>query len=312
MSAIALAHWTFSSNRKNAVSSAEMDDKDPRLAVQQETGDGPLRTFVGLFMVPLLVVLICVAVFVGFGWIAYDHNSAADYLNDLKSGWRPRRAQAAYELSKVLVADPEALADVPGSREEIRRLFTESEDPELRRYLALIMGYTQDPAALPLLEETLNDPDSETRIYALWALGTSGDPDAVPLLTTALQDPDSGIRKTAAFSLGELGLAAGIDPLMPLLQDGVADVRWNAALALSRLGSSAGVAVLEQMLDRGLMAQIPDLTPVQTEEAMVSAVQALGVVEGLEAKPLLEGLADSDPSLKVRRAAHAVLESLGD
>lgn len=312
MSVVGQAHSAFSSKAKNAVSSAEMDDQDPRLADQQETGDGPLRTFVGLFLVPLLVVLVCVAVFVGFGWIAYDHNSAEDYLNDLKSGWRPRRAQAAYELSKVLVADPDALADVPGSREEIRRLFTESEDPEMRRYLALIMGYTQDPAALPLLEETLNDPDSETRIYALWALGTSGDPDAVPLLTTALQDPDSGIRKTAAFSLGELGLAAGIDPLMPLLQDGVADVRWNAALALSRLGSSAGVAVLEQMLDRGLMAQIPDLTPAQAEEAMVSAVQALGVVEGLEARPLLEELADKDPSLKVRRAALAALDSLGD
>jgi HEAT repeat protein len=72
------------------------------------------------------------------------------------------------------------------------------------------------------------------------------------------------------------------------------------------------VAVLEKMLDRGLMAQIPDLTPAQTEEAMVSAVQALGVVEGLEARPLLEELADKDPSLKVRRAALAALDSLGD
>lgn len=306
------AHSAFSSKAKNAVSSAEMDDQDPRLADQQEPGDGPLRTFIGLFLVPLLVVLICVAVFVGFGWIAYDHNSAEDYLNDLKSGWRPRRAQAAYELSKVLVADPEALADVPGSREEIRRLFTEAEDPEMRRYLALIMGYTRDPAALPLLEETLNEPNSETRIYALWALGTSGDPGAAPLLAAAVQDPDPGIRKTAAFSMGELGLTSGIDPLMPLLQDGIADVRWNAALALSRLGSRAGVPVLEQMLDRSLMAQIPDITPAQAEEAMVSAVQALGAVEGLEAKTLLEDLADNDPSLKVRRAAHAVLESLGD
>ena len=63
---------------------------------------------------------------------------------------------------------------------------------------------------------------------------------------------------------------------------------------------------------RGLTAQIPDLTPAQAEEAMVSAVQALGVVEGLAAKPLLEELADKDPSLKVRRAALAALDSLGD
>ena len=146
-----------SSIQKNAVSCQNMEEKEPLQPAQQETGDGPLRTFIGLFLVPLLVVLICVAVFVGFGWIAYDHNSAEDYLNDLKSGWRPRRAQAAYELSKVLVADPGALDDVPGAKEEIRRLFSESDDPEMRRYLALIMGYTQDPAALPLLEETLAD-----------------------------------------------------------------------------------------------------------------------------------------------------------
>ena len=86
----------------------------------------------------------------------------------------------------------------------------------MRRYLALIMGYTQDPEALPLLEETLSDPDSETRIYALWALGTLGDPDAVPWLASASRDPDPGIRKTAAFSLGELGLNDGIEPLNDL------------------------------------------------------------------------------------------------
>jgi HEAT repeat protein len=290
-----------------------MDDRDtPEPLAPQAEGDGPLRTFIGLFLVPLLVVVVCVAVFVGFGWIAYDRSSAEDYLNDLKSGWRPRRAQAAYELSKVLVSDPHALDSVPGAHEEVRRLFSESEDPEMRRYLALIMGYTGDPVALPILEETLDDPDSETRIYALWALGALADPGALPALTEALQDPDPGIRKTAAFSIGELGLAAGIEPLQPLLLDAVADVRWNAAISLSRLGSSAGLAVLEQMLDRTLLARVPGITPAQEEEAMVSAVQALGVVAGADARNLLEDLSTTDPSLKVRRAAHAVLESLAE
>ncbi len=66
-------------------------------------------------LVMVMVVVVCVAVFVGFGWIAYDHHSIDDYLNDLKSGWRPRRAQAAYELSKILTADPDALADDPAA-----------------------------------------------------------------------------------------------------------------------------------------------------------------------------------------------------
>ena len=72
-----------------------------------------LRTFLGLFLVPLLVVLACVAVFIGFGWIAYDRQSTSDYLNDLHSSWKPRRAQAAYELSKILTADPTALDEEP-------------------------------------------------------------------------------------------------------------------------------------------------------------------------------------------------------
>ena len=80
----------------------------------EEDQPSALRTFLGLFLVPLLVVLACVAVFIGFGWIAYDRQSTSDYLNDLRSSWKPRRAQAAYELSKILTADPDALDEEPG------------------------------------------------------------------------------------------------------------------------------------------------------------------------------------------------------
>ena len=88
------------------------------LEIEEEAERGPLRAFFGLFLVPLLVVLVCVGVFVGFGWLAYDRQDVGDYLNDLRSSWKPRRAQAAYELAKVLIADPEALAGRPESRQE--------------------------------------------------------------------------------------------------------------------------------------------------------------------------------------------------
>jgi len=52
---------------------------------------GPLRVVFGLIVVPLLVVLLCVGVFIGFGWIAYDRQTTTDYLNDLQSWWKPRR-----------------------------------------------------------------------------------------------------------------------------------------------------------------------------------------------------------------------------
>jgi len=286
-----------------------MNDEPSQVPTDPQRESG-LRTFVGLFFVPLLVVILCVAVFIGFGWIAYDRHTTRDYLNDLRSGWKPRRAQAAYELSKILVADPGALDDTPEAREELRQLFRDSEPGDMRRYLALVLGYTQDPEAVPLLVAGLEDPDSETRIYALWALGAVGAPTAREPLEEALRDRDAGIRKTAAFALGELGDARSIAALRPILEDPTADVRWNAALAVSRLGSDAGLDVLLEMVDRGQTTRVPGITPAQAEDAMVSAVSALGALGDASAKNVLEQLARQDPSLKVRRAALDALKNL--
>lgn len=268
-----------------------------------EAGSSALRSFLGLFVVPLLVVVLCVAIFIGFGWIAYDRQTTSDYLNDLQSWWKPRRVQAAYELSKILVADPKALEEEPGAKQEVRRLFREADEPEMRQYLALVLGRTHDREALPLLVEATKDPDDKTRIYALWALGTLGDPGARAALEAALSDSDAGLRKTAAFALGELGDRAAIPRLTESVDDAVADVRWNAALSLARLGSDAGLPVLETMVDRRLLAQVPDITREQQEEAMVSAVQALAAVGGARYHATFDRLAKDDPSLKVRQAA---------
>jgi HEAT repeat protein len=271
--------------------------------VPAEPGSSALRSFLGLFVVPLLVVILCVAVFIGFGWIAYDRQTTSDYLNDLQSVWKPRRVQAAYELSKILVTDPKALDEEPGARGRVRELFANAEDPEMKRYLALVLARTHDRESLPLLVKAVDDPDDQTRIYVLWALGTLGDPQARATIEKALTDPDPGLRKTAAFALGEIGDPAAVPKLTELLDDAVADVRWNAALSLARLGSNAGVPVLETMIDRKLLAQIPDITREQQEEAMISALQALAVVGGPEEAPALDRVAADDPSLKVRQAA---------
>ncbi|HEX6864863.1 MAG TPA: HEAT repeat domain-containing protein, partial [Thermoanaerobaculia bacterium] len=240
---------------------------------------------------------------IGFGWIAYDRQSTRDYLNDLESSWKPRRVQAAYELSKILVSDPKALEKEEGARAQVRRLFLEADDPEMKRYLALVLGRTGDREALPLLVQALEDEDDRTRIYALWALGILGDPRAREPLAAALADQDPGIRKTAAFALGELNDPAVVPSLRPLLDDTATDVRWNAALSLARLGSDAGVPVLEAMLDRRLLAQVPDITPEQQEEAMLGGIRALASLGRPRHGALFDRLAKDDPSYKVRQAA---------
>src|SRR6185295_20296642 len=77
---------------------AEVPPHEEEAAEPEQAGSSALRSFLGLFVVPLMVVILCVAVFIGFGWIAYDKQSTTDYLNDLQSWWKPRRVQAAYEL----------------------------------------------------------------------------------------------------------------------------------------------------------------------------------------------------------------------
>jgi HEAT repeat protein len=126
----------------------------------------------------------------------------------------------------------------------------------------------------------------------------------------SLADPDPGIRKTAAFGLGELGDQEAIPGLAPLLDDAVVDVRWNAALALANLGSDLGLPVLYRMLDRSLTTQIPDITPAQAEEAMISAIRSLATLEVEDSRELLERLSKDDPSLKVRQAAIEALRLL--
>jgi hypothetical protein len=79
---------------------------------------------------------------------------------------------------------------------------------------------------------------------------------------------------------------------------------------LARLGSDSGVEVLRQMLDRGLAAQVPGITPEQQEDAMIEAVKGLAVVGGSAGESLLRELSAGDPSLKVRQAAIDALRVL--
>lgn len=270
---------------------------------EEEEPTSALRSFMGLFVVPLLVVLACVAVFIGFGWIAYDQNSSQDYINDLRHWSKPRRSQAAYELAKILVADPKALDEPPDLKAQVRDIYAAAENDDMKHYLALVLGFTKDPEAVPQLLESLAGDNDELKIYSLWALGTIGDARALEPMLDAAADRDAGIRKTAAFALGALGDSAAVPRLEVLLEDTVADVRWNAALSMARLGSASGLGVLEEMLDRELAVQVPGITPEQQEDAMIEAVKALATLDHPSIEGLLSKLADSDPSLKVRQAA---------
>jgi len=259
------------------------------------------------FIFPMAIVAVCVTVFVVFGLIASEGQSARGYLGEIRTGNATRRWQAAYELSKLLQAHTDEALKDPRFAPEMVALFDESknEDPRVRRYLALALGRLGDRRAMPSLLKVVGggETDSETLIYSVWALGALGDPAAVPELVKLQRSEDPGIRKAVAHALGSLPSPEAATALHDALGDGTEDVRWNAAVALARRGDAAATPVLLQMMDRSHLASVAGLSSEQAEEAVLQAVAASIQLPGSDLQAALARLRDSDPSLKVRAAA---------
>jgi HEAT repeat protein len=267
------------------------------------------------FVFPMAIVAVCVTVFVIFGLIAAEGKGAREYLHDVRSGSANRRWQAAFELSKVLQAgkdpalgDPEFVAEITALFEDAR-----TDDPRVRRYLALALGRLGHPGAVPALREAArSSEDPETRIFSTWALGAIRDESSLGDLVELTLDPDAGIRKAAAHALGGFRGSRVADALAGLLRDPVADVRWNAALALGRRGDQRSREVLLGMLDRQSLRAVEGVTEAQVEAAMLQAVAVSAALHDPEVDAVLEEIAKREESLAVREAARQALESASE
>lgn len=267
------------------------------------------------FVFPMAIVASCVAVFVVFGLIAAEGKSAREYVAEVRSGGATRRWQAAFELSKLIQGKKDRALEDPRFVDELIALFEDAEkdDPRVRRYLALALGRIGDARALPALLKVVSadakDADSETLIYSIWALGAIHDEAAAPALVRLAAAEDAGVRKAAVHALGTLPGDAARERLLQSLQDPAEDVRWNAALALARRGDAAAAPVLRSMLDRAHLDTVAGLLPEQREEAMLAAISAAALLQDEELRSALALLRKSDPSLKLRDAAGAALQS---
>lgn len=277
---------------------------------------------VQFFLVPMLIVLTCVALYVGVRWMTGEEHGVVGLIDEVRNARDQRKWQAAFELSRKLALDRQA--NVPIAREVNDKLldaFRESrkEDPQIRRFLVLAVGNLKDARAVDLLIGALTDADSAVRIGALLALGNIGDARGVPAVERLATDPDPGIRKAVYYTLGLYGARSSRSTLVAGTQDAQDDVRWNAALALARMKDPGGSPVLLEMLDRARLARVQGrdeeghVSPLRAdniEDVMINAITGVVAVDGREFVPVLEGLARADASLKVRRAALAALETL--
>jgi HEAT repeat protein len=268
------------------------------------------RTLLQFFVVPALVVAICVGIFFFFAWLVSDEKTGVDYLQEIRTGSENRRWQAAFELSKIITMDSERRR-MQGLVPEMVRAFEDGadDDPRVRHYLALSLGHLGDADATPSLIAALGDEDATTRLYACWALGNIGDPSAIDAVLGMLEDQDPGVRKMAVYSAGALGEARAVPKLQVALNDPVRDVSFNAAVALAKLGDGSGESLLLQMLEPGFLDHLSDMDEAQKLLATESAIQAAALVESPLLEERLKELSRDHPNVGIRKAA---LDALGE
>lgn len=266
------------------------------------------RTILFQFVVfPLGIVAIAVGIFFLFGKMASDEQTVPDYLNEVRSGGRRERWQAAYQLSQLINAGK--AKNYPHLVDDVMRVYVEAkhDDPRIRQYLAMVLGNLGDRRATPVLVDALHDSAVETRIYASLALGRLRDPASVPPLLEVFASDEHDVRKAASYALGEIGDSRAAPALASALSDPIADVRYNAAIALARLGDTRAIGVLREMLDRSRLDRVEGMRPDQKEATMLAAIPAIVKIAPEESKAILGPLAQHDPSLQVRSAAKEAL-----
>jgi HEAT repeat protein len=234
------------------------------------------RTILFQFVIfPLGIVAIAVGIFFLFGKLASDEQTVPDYLNEVQSGGRRERWQAAYQLSQLINAGQ--AKKYPNLIHDVIRVYdgAKNDDPRIRQYLSMVLGNLGDRRATPLLVDALNDRAPETRIYAALALGRLGDPAAVPPLMKVFATDERDVRKAAAYALGETRDPRALPMLTAALADPIADVRYNAAIAVARYGDTRAIGVLREMLDRSRLDRVAGMRPDQKDATMLAAIPAL-------------------------------------
>ena len=281
-------------------------------AAEPDPDQGFIRELSQFFVVPSLIVLLCVGIFVMFGLLSTEDKSARELLQELRSGRGSDRWQAAFELTR-LIAQQDSLRDDSRLLDEIVEAIRVEgrEDPRVRKYLIIALEHLGNKAAGPAIIESLKDPDPEVRLQAARALGVMESvPGAAGPLADLMADESPDIRKVAIFALGQTRDPSAIQTLLPRLDDPLEDVRWNAALALAVLGDGSGRHVIGQMLDRRHLDGIEGITEEQKISALINGVQAAYLLRDRSLLEAIRELSRNDPSLKVRDIALKALEAL--
>ncbi len=267
------------------------------------------KLFFGLFVFPLLIAVGMAALLCAVVFLTHEEETPESLIAAIKTGSPSKRWQKAFELSNELNRRPEMIRKEGVTKEIIHILSDPAHyDAKTRAYMAMALSHLKEPEAIERIRGRLREEEEEVQLYLIWALGNLNAREARGDLEPFLASENPDLRRMAVYVSGILGDKETVPKLKPLLEDPVADVSWNAALALARLGDPSGEKVLVKMLDRKALAANHGLSKTQIETVMVNALRGLAQIQSESPRDLIETLAQTDESLKVREAA---LKALG-
>ncbi|MEJ5185587.1 MAG: HEAT repeat domain-containing protein, partial [Candidatus Geothermincolales bacterium] len=150
----------------------------------------------------------------------------------------------------------------------------ESDDPVVRKNVALALARVRTPEAVEVLIKAMGDQEDDVAKTASWALGQMGELSAGRLIE-ALGSPEARVRRGAAWALGVIKDARSVEPLIRALKDTDEKVRKGAAWALGEMGDLAAEALSKSLEDPEIREAVRNILErigwEEKEEVAVSA-----------------------------------------
>ncbi len=234
--------------------------------------------------------------------------SLSEYDSELACRYLMEALQIGY-ISRPLVA---TLIETSSFAPEVVARARRDPDPDVRSWVAYLLGRSRSAHAGTWLESLAADPEPEVRASAAEALAEFPE---TAILESLLSDPPWLVRANAAKAIGDADVTTLAPHLTPLLRDRVWWVRQSATLALKRLGASSVAAVLPMLEDDDQFARneaaevLIDLGYVSQQIAAlgsnrddgVDASRRLGAVARAGARSTITGSAGGTSTLTRQR-----------
>lgn len=213
-------------------------------------------------------------------------------------------------LDRIEAVSALGTAGGPGAIRALRRLLETEGFHGLRSEAARALATTGSDEALEVLRRALAIEDPKVRRGVARALGAFRRPEAAESLAALLRrgDPSVWVEGDAATALGRTRQASAFDLLVEILRTRPSCNDWvrrRAAAGLAALGDIRAIEILTAETS----PRIPELVRVEA----ILAVGRLGarLERTHDVREVVESLL-LDGELRVRRAAAAALEDLGD